>query len=140
MPVHVGTSGWQYDHWKRLFYPPRTPDQLAFYARSFSTVEVNGSFYRLPEKKTFAGWAQRTPDAFIFSVKASRYLTHILRLRQPRRPVRRLLTRVEALGGKLGPILLQLPPAMAPDLQRLGETLAAYGAHRVAVEFRDPRW
>ena len=140
MPFIVGTSGWDYAHWRGIFYPPRMPDRLAFYAGRFPTVEVNGTFYRLPEKRVFRDWERRTRADFVFAVKASRFLTHLRRLDSPRAPVRRLLSRVDGLGAKLGPILLQLPPGFPADLDRLEETLAAFGDRRVAVEFRDESW
>jgi uncharacterized protein YecE (DUF72 family) len=140
MPLHVGTSGWDYPHWYPSFYSRETDDRLAFYAEHFSTVELNGTFYRLPEERTFRSWASRTPDNFTFAVKASRYLTHIRRLRQPKRPVRRLLTRVRGLGDKAGPLLLQLPPRFTPDCGRLDDVLTALSGQTVAVEFRDERW
>lgn len=143
MTVYVGTSGWQYRHWLDRFYPrkPRLPDDLAFYAERFRTVEINASFYRLPEKATFDAWAERTPDDFVFAVKASRYLTHILRLQSPADAVERFMERATGLGSKLGPVLLQLPPNLERDDARLNDTLEAFGARvRVAVEFRHKSW
>src|SRR5436309_3838759 len=95
MPVLVGTSGWQYRHWRGAFYPEgvRQADWLEHYASRFATVEVNNAFYRLPETSTFEAWARRTPDDFVLAVKASRYLTHVRRLRQPAEPVKRFLDR-----------------------------------------------
>jgi uncharacterized protein YecE (DUF72 family) len=141
--LYVGTSGWEYAHWRGRFFPARLPagEHLAFYAARFQTVELNGTFYRLPERKTFEAWAARTPDDFVFAMKASRYLTHMKRLKDPRAPIERMLSRAEGLGRKLGPVLLQLPPAMRPDAGRLREALAAFAAGiRVTVEFRDERW
>jgi uncharacterized protein YecE (DUF72 family) len=140
--LYVGTSGWQYGHWLGRFYPrPRVHDDLAFYAERFRTVELNASFYRLPEAATFESWASRTPGDFVFAVKASRYLTHILRLRDPGDAVDTLVRRASRLGAKLGPVLLQLPPGFAVDLPRLEGTLEAFGDRaRVAVEFRDDSW
>src|SRR5690349_8652101 len=129
MPAYVGTSGWQYRHWRGAFYPrlARGPDELAFYAARFATVELNGTFYRLPEAATFTGWAARTPADFIFAVKASRYLTHIRRLREPAEPVQRLMDRAGRLGAKLGPVLLQLPPTLQADAGLLRDTLQEFG-------------
>jgi len=145
MPLYVGTSGWQYRHWLGRFYPrrPRPPDELAFYAERFATVEANGTFYRLPEVKTFEDWARRVPEGFVFSIKASRFLTHIRRLREPNEPVERLMSRAAHLGDRLGPVLLQLPPQMKRDADRLTATLDAFerhGAPRVAVEARHESW
>src|SRR6266540_274423 len=142
MTVHVGTSGWQYRDWKGVLYadvPQRA--WLERYAESFATVEVNNAFYRLPEKSTFAGWAERTPDDFRFAVKASRYLTHVRRLAGPQEPARRLMERASALGGKLGPLLLQLPPTLRADPGLLGDCLAAFPRGvQLAVEPRHSSW
>jgi uncharacterized protein YecE (DUF72 family) len=143
MTLFVGTSGWQYKHWVERFYPrdPRPADDLQFYARRFRTVEVNFTFYRLPEAKTFAAWAERAPDDFVFAVKASRYLTHLKRLIDPEEPVERLMSRARRLGAKLGPVLLQLPAEMVCAPDRLRRTLDAFGRGvRVAVEFRHESW
>jgi uncharacterized protein YecE (DUF72 family) len=143
MPVYVGTSGWQYRDWKARFYPEGVPQKkwLEHYAGRFQVVESNAAFYRLPEHKTFADWARRTPADFVMAVKASRYLTHILRLRDPAEAVGRLLNNAAGLGDKLGPILLQLPPTLKADVGALAETLGEFGNHaRVAVEFRHPSW
>jgi uncharacterized protein YecE (DUF72 family) len=141
--THVGTSGWQYRDWKERFYPAgvRQADWLAYYAEHFPTVEVNNAFYRLPEASLFARWAERVPDGFVMAVKASRYLTHVKRLKDPEEPVQRLMSRARALGPKLGPVLLQLPPTLPAHLDDLAATLAAFGPGvRVAVEFRHPSW
>lgn len=143
MPLYIGTSGWQYKHWLGRFYPrdPRPNDDLRFYAQRFQTVEINVSFYRLPEADTFAAWERRAPADFIFAVKASRYLTHLKRLIDPEEPVERLMSRACRLGLKLGPVLLQLPPDLTCEPDRLRRTLAAFGgAVRVAVEFRHESW
>ena len=143
MPVWIGTSGWQYRDWRGLFYPQglRQASWLEHYADRFRVVEVNNAFYRLPEANTFTAWAERTPDDFVVAVKASRYLTHIRRLREPSEAVARLLERARCLGPKLGPVLLQLPPTLAADLGALRATLACFPADvRVAVEFRHESW
>ena len=143
MPVLVGTSGWQYRDWRGRFYPERLAQArwLEHYADRFATVESNNAFYRLPEPATFEGWAARTPPDFVMAVKASRYLTHIRRLRDPDAPVHRLLDHARRLGGKLGPVLLQLPPTLQFDGDALGQTLRAFPpAVRVAVEPRHESW
>jgi uncharacterized protein YecE (DUF72 family) len=141
--VHVGTSGWQYRDWRGPFYPAglRQSDWLGHYAERFATVEVNNSFYRLPEAETFASWKEHTPDDFIVAVKASRYITHVKRLRDAAGPVTLLMERASRLGDKLGPVLLQLPPTMRADPGRLDETLAAFPPRtQVAVELRHASW
>jgi uncharacterized protein YecE (DUF72 family) len=143
MPVYIGTSGYHYRHWLGRFYPrrPRPADDLAFYGARFQTVELNATFYRLPEADTFADWARRSPPDFIFAVKASRYLTHVRRLKGPVEPVERLMTRAARLGDKLGPVLLLLPPEFKQDTARLEAALAAFPRDaRVAVEFRNESW
>jgi uncharacterized protein YecE (DUF72 family) len=141
--VLVGTSGFAYLHWNRAFYPEGLPadERLAWYARSFRTVELNVSFYRTPPASTFAKWRDEVPADFRFAVKASRYLTHVLRLRHPREPVEYLMERVVMLGRKLGPVLIQLPPDLPIELDRLDETLAAFGPGvALAVEPRHASW
>jgi uncharacterized protein YecE (DUF72 family) len=143
MPVWIGTSGWQYRDWRGTFYPPSIPVRawLETYAGAFATVESNNAFYRLPERRTFEDWASRTPDEFVMAVKVSRFLTHIKRLAEPEEPVARFLDRVAGLGGKLGPVLLQLPPRFRADRDRLEATLDEFPfGVRVAVEFRHASW
>lgn len=143
MTVWVGTSGWQYADWRGRLYPPTTAQRLwlEHYAERFATVEVNNAFYRLPERSVFEGWRERTPAGFVVAVKASRYLSHIRRLREPAEPVGRLMERAAGLGDKLGPILLQLPPDFRCDLGRLDATLDCFPAGtRVAVELRHESW
>nr|WP_306823497.1 DUF72 domain-containing protein [Streptomyces sp. JJ66] len=117
MAVLVGTSGWQYRDWRGVLYPPGLPQRLWLegYARRFPTVESNNAFYRLPAPETFAAWRERTPPGFVMALKASRFLTHIRRLREPEEPVRRLLAHAGPLAERHGPVLLQLPPTL-PEL------------------------
>jgi uncharacterized protein YecE (DUF72 family) len=143
--VRVGTSGWLYRHWYGLLYPTRLEGrtELDYYAEKFDTVEVNNSFYRLPGREVFESWRHRTPGGFVFAVKASRYLTHMMRLREPRPPLQRLMERAAGLGEKLGPVLFQLPPNFAADIERLRDFMAAleaYHGQRFAFEFRHPSW
>lgn len=141
--VRIGTSGWVYAHWRDRFYPRsvRQRDYLDYYARHFDTVEVNYSFYRLPTRENFERWASRTPANFTFAVKASRFLTHVKRLRDPEPALHRLVERAAGLGGKLGPILYQFPPDWRKDIARLQAFLAVLpGSHRHAFEFRHASW
>jgi uncharacterized protein YecE (DUF72 family) len=143
MPIRIGTSGWQYADWRGVLYPPRLPQRLWLeeYARHFDTLELNNSFYRLPSNDTFAAWRQRLPVGFVVAVKASRYLTHIRRLRDPAEPVARLMAAAGGLGDRLGPILLQLPPTQRAEPGRLAETLALFpDGSRIAVEPRHASW
>ena len=139
----VGTSGWNYPHWRGRFYPPKLPQRewLTYYARHFPTVEINNTFYRLPLAKTFGAWHRAAPPPFVFGVKASRFITHIKRLRLSRGPVRRLLGRARPLGRGMGPILFQLPPNFGPDDARLERFLEGLPAgRRYAMEFRHEGW
>ena len=138
----IGTSGFDYPHWRGPFYPSKLPvrDRLGFYAQHFGAVELNVTFYRMPAAESFRRWAAAVPDGFEFAVKASRYITHVRRLKDPRHPVEFLMERAGLLGSHLGPVLLQLPPDMAADPERLGVALEAFGRTRVAVEFRNPGW
>jgi uncharacterized protein YecE (DUF72 family) len=144
VPALIGTSGWQYSDWgSGAFYPKSVPKSrwLQFYAQRFQTLESNSAFYKLPSAALFEDWASRTPDDFILSVKASRFLTHIRRLREPEEPVSRLLESTLGLGGKLGPILLQLPPTLSVSIDALAETLSAFPPTvKVAVELRHSSW
>jgi uncharacterized protein YecE (DUF72 family) len=141
--LYVGTSGWQYRDWRGAFYPREIGQEewLEYYAERFQTVELNNSFYRLPEASTFAAWAERTPPDFVMAVKMSRFLTHIKRLKDPREPVERFFSRARRLGSKLGPVLVQLPPQLQADLPRLEGLLEVIPAGvRVALEFRHESW
>ena len=141
--LYVGTSGWQYGSWRNVLYPRavKQPGWLDYFAERFQTVEVNNSFYRLPEASTFQRWYEHSPPDFIFVLKLSRYLSHIKRLREPQEPVERFFRHAAPLKEKLGPVLLQLPPNLEAEPARLEETLALMPAGvRVAVEFRHASW
>jgi uncharacterized protein YecE (DUF72 family) len=149
--VRVGCSGWHYAGWAGVFYDPSLPKSkwLEAYAREFDTVELNNTFYRLPSTMQFRRWREAVPPKFLFSVKASRYLTHLKRLRDPGAPLDLLITRASELGSTLGPILYQLPPRWIPEAERLRTFLDALPrearrqrtrlALRHVVEFRDAR-
>jgi uncharacterized protein YecE (DUF72 family) len=144
--VRIGCSGWNYAHWRNgVFYPPRLPARrwLAFYAERFDTVELNSTFYRLPHRDAVTRWAAGTPTGFTFAVKVSRYLTHVVRLRETGRHLALLLDRIEPLteAGKLGPLLWQLPPTFRRDDERLAAALAELPRElRHAVELRHESW
>ncbi len=143
MALWIGTSGWQYAHWRGGLYPRGmgTAHWFDRYAESFHTVELNVTFYRQPRPAVFEGWARRAPDGFLFAVKASRFLTHIRRLRDPRDSLDRLMEGASRLGPHLGPILIQLPPDMRAEPGRLAETLDAFPRGvRVTVEPRHESW
>jgi uncharacterized protein YecE (DUF72 family) len=142
MAIRIGTSGFIYEHWRRRFYPPSARgSELELYARTFDTVELNVTFYRMPPSSTFRSWAARVPDGFLFAVKASRYLTHVRRLEDPRSSVELLIERASELGSHLGPILIQLPPDLELDAAALEETLDAFPAGiRLALEPRHASW
>lgn len=141
--VHIGTSGWHYKHWVGSFYPEGMQDVafLGWYADHFPTVEINNTFYRLPDPETPAGWSAGTPPGFVFACKASRYITHMKKLKDPKDATARFFGTAKKLGGKLGPILFQLPPRWRANAARLAEFLGALpSSHRYAFEFRDESW
>ncbi|MDX2823964.1 DUF72 domain-containing protein [Streptomyces ipomoeae] len=143
MTLFVGTSGWQYKDWRGVLYPSGCPTRLWLeeYAAQFATVEINNAFYRLPSRENFEAWRDRTPPGFVVAVKASRYLTHIKRLRDPAEPVDRLMSRATGLGDRLGPVLLQLPPTLRAGPELLDECLECFPSGvRVAVEPRHDSW
>jgi len=142
--ARVGCSGWQYKHWRNgAFYPAAIPQTrwFEYYASCFDTVEINNTFYRLPEAGTFAQWKARAPNGFLYAVKASRFLTHMKKLKDPVDPLDRLFSRARQLGRTLGPVLYQLPPRWSLDLDRLETFVRALPKRRRhAIEFRDPSW
>jgi uncharacterized protein YecE (DUF72 family) len=142
--AHIGCSGWNYRHWREAFYPRGLPAArwLEHYAATFDTVEVNATFYRLPTRKAAESWTRSTPPGFLFAVKASRYVTHVKRLRDVAAGIPRLLAPLEPLveAGKLGPILWQLPETFHRDDDRLAEALDALAPGRHCFEFRHPSW
>ena len=146
--LHLGTSGYVYPHWRRRFYPAGLPPRewLPFYARHFSTVELNNPFYRLPSKAAFRAWRAQAGDDFVFAVKASRFLTHLKRLKAPGPPLDRLFRRVRPLGPTLGPVLFQLPAQFHANLPRLARFLRAVDRQRLlpgiraTLEVRHSSW
>src|SRR5579884_2040843 len=143
--LRIGTSGWINKHWKGIFYPDRMPgaDQLAFYAERYDTVEINYSYYRLPERSVFENWRRQTPEGFHFAVKASRFLTHMKKLKDPKEPLERLMERAGGLEEKLGPILCQFPATWRRNTERLSEFLkeaSRFAGCRWAFEFRHESW
>jgi uncharacterized protein YecE (DUF72 family) len=151
--IRIGCSGWQYKHWAASgrgsalhtapFYPPGLPQSrwFAHYASQFDTVEINNTFYRLPPPAAFASWRQQAPSHFLYAVKASRFLTHMKKLKDPEEPLRRLFASARALKDHLGPVLYQLPPRWKLDLDRFERFLRALPPRRLhAVEFRDTSW
>jgi uncharacterized protein YecE (DUF72 family) len=143
MGVNIGTSGWSYQHWEHVLYPPGTPssERLAVYTRRFHAVELNASFYRWPRTSTFASWRRRLPEGFRLSVKAPRGLTHAKRLHAPEAWVERVAAGWHELGDRRGVLLVQLAPGHVRDDARLDYFLARVPAWmRVAVEFRHPSW
>src|SRR5216110_1206913 len=143
MRLCVGTSGYNFPEWKGSFYPPKLPTSkwLEYYASKLGTVEINYTFYRMPNAKTVAGWNAATPAAFTFVLKAPQRITHIARLRDVDDPLRYFLETGRKLGPKLGPILFQLPPNFKKDLDRLNDLLTQFPADlRCAWEFRHESW
>lgn len=143
MEIRIGTSGWNYPHWRKVFYPERLPQSkwLNFYTEHFSTVELNASFYRQPAQKTFENWRKKTPPNFLWSVKANRYITHVKKLRDTRDSLERFYGALEGLGEKLGVVLFQLPPSLSFDEKIFIDFLNSQPqGHRIAIEFRHGSW
>jgi len=141
--IRIGCSGWQYRGWRGDFYPPTLPLNRWFdyYAERFNSVEINNSFYRLPEARTFAAWGRRAPEGFEYAVKASRYLTHMKKLKDPDQPVELFFSRARRLGRSFGPVLYQLPPRWPVNIERLTRFLNALPRRRRhAIEMRDLSW
>ena len=141
--VRVGCSGWQYRHWRGDFYPAELAQSrwFAHYALTFDTVEINNTFYRLPPPETFAKWRDQAPAGFLYAVKASRFLTHMKKLKDPADPLVRFFGRARHLGPHLGPVLYQLPPRWPVDLPRFEHFLRSLPAqYQHAIEFREPSW
>lgn len=140
---HIGTSGWYYKHWLGRFYRKDLKEKefLEYYSNYFCTVEINSSFYHLPQEKTIIQWEKTVPQDFIFSVKASRFITHMKKLINPEKSVALFLERIKNFNDKLGPVLFQLPPHFGFNPERLKaflEILPDY--HQYVIEFRDPSW
>jgi len=143
LKTFIGTSGWHYKHWLGVFYPAgtRAGEMFEFYARHFDTVEINNSFYRLPTANTFDTWGESSPRDFCFAVKASRFITHMKKLKEPKNSSEKFFLAAEHLEEKLGPILFQLPPRWQVNSERLAEFLESLPReHKYAVEFREHSW
>lgn len=148
--IRIGCSGWQYAHWRGDFYPSELPQSrwFAHYALTFDTVEINNSFYRLPPAATFARWREQAPRHFLYAIKASRFLTHMKKLKDPEDPLCRFFENARQLGPRQGPILYQLPPRWPLNIERLESFLRTLRRlarqHRIrpfhAIEFREPTW
>jgi uncharacterized protein YecE (DUF72 family) len=141
--VRVGTSGFSYREWKPAFYPKDLPASrmLAHYASRLSTVEINNTFYRRPEKKNLEAWAAQVPSTFQFAFKASRYFSAGPGLKDARKPLAEFFELLSAVKENLGPVLVVLPPHVKKDLGLLRDFIAAIPAkRRVALELRDPSW
>ena len=141
--IRIGTSGWTYKHWQGIFYPDKCPKSrwLEYYTKHFDTVELNASFYRLPNPTTFENWKARTPDNFLWSVKGSKFITHTKRLKDPAEPLDRLYGVTACLGEKMGVILFQLPPNLGFDekvFRDFCESLDPQVRH--ALEIRHASW
>jgi uncharacterized protein YecE (DUF72 family) len=141
--IYIGTSGWHYKHWIGTFYPEGTKDadQLKYYLKFFSSVEINNSFYRLPAPETFTAWRKAVPADFIFAVKGSRFLTHMKKLKVEKVNISRFFDSVKKLKEKAGPVLFQLPPRWKVNAQRLNDFLRLLPKkYHYAFEFRNDTW
>ncbi|MCC6809769.1 MAG: DUF72 domain-containing protein [Deltaproteobacteria bacterium] len=143
MRAYVGTSGFSYKPWKGAFYPEKIKDaeMLAFYATRLTSVEINNTFYRMPAPAMLETWAQQVPDAFRFVLKTPKQITHIKRLKEVASPFEAFCNRAVAMKDKLGPLLVQTPPNLKIDVERLSEFLALVPKGiRAAFEFRHTSW
>ncbi len=142
--AYVGTSGFSYKHWRGSFYPEDLAQSkwFRYYCDNFSTVELNVTFYRLPKKETFMKWHSETPEDFKFSLKGSRFITHIKRLKDPVDPLKTFMGAIRPLGPKIGVVLWQLPPNFKKDTDRLKDFLKALRRYRrrAVLEFRHETW
>ncbi|KTD64914.1 hypothetical protein Lsan_0907 [Legionella santicrucis] len=141
--VNIGTSEWVYQGWKKIFYPPSLPDKdmLGYYASIFNSVELNNSFYRMPTAKNILKWRENTPEDFIFSCKASRFITHIKKLDEVQDQIHYLFRTLEGLEKKLGPVLFQLPPYWPLDFERLDQFIKELPkSFHITFEFRNKSW
>ncbi len=141
--LRVGTSGYRYPHWRGVFYPSDLPVRkwFGYYAERFDTVEINNTFYRLPDGEVFDSWRVQAPPGFSYALKYSRYATHIKRLKEPQEPLRRFVACADRLGGASGPVLVQLPPHWRVNVERLSAFARLLpGTHRWTLEVRDRSW
>ncbi len=141
--MRIGTSGWSYAHWRGDFYPVGLPQKqwFRYYASQFDSAEINASFYRLPTQAMTAAWREAAPRSFIFAWKASQYITHSKKLKDPEQALERVYAPMMAMGAALGPALFQLPPQLRLNLERLETFLALLPPdRRHTVEFRHPSW
>jgi uncharacterized protein YecE (DUF72 family) len=141
--IHIGTSGWNYKHWKGVVYPEglKDADQFSIYAKTFDTVEINNSFYHLPPFTTFQQWGKKAPANFIFAVKASRFITHMKKLKESEEALDTFLKNAEGLQKHLGPVLFQLPPSWNINRERFESFLKKLPTgYRYVFEFRNTSW
>lgn len=141
--IFIGTSGWFYDHWRGYFYPKEKKKEnlFSYYSNFFDTVEINNTFYRLPSEKTFEKWLAITPRKFVYAIKASRYITHIKKLKDSEKATKKFFKTIELLGLNLGPILFQLPPNWSINTERLNNFIGKLPKkYKYVFEFRDKSW
>jgi len=144
--IHIGTSGWSYKHWRDIYYPPKLASSkwLPFYAQSFSSTEINGSFYRLPSQETVIKWMEQVPKNFVFCPKMSRYLTHMKKLNDPEEPLERFFGIFEPMKKRMGPVLIQLPPILKFNYDTADYFFSLlkkqYRAYQFVVEIRHTTW
>ena len=141
--IRIGTSGYHYKHWVGRYYPAgiKSSEMLAHYLRDFDTVELNNTFYQLPDESTFDSWRKNTPHDFLFAVKGSRFITHMIKLKDARRGLTNFMPRAERLRWKLGPVLWQLPPGWKVNVERLEEFLSLLPkGHDYTFELRNETW
>lgn len=141
--IFVGTSGWNYNHWRGVFYPENltAKEWFNYYRKKFDTVEINNTFYNLPASSVFKNWRRQAPADFTYVIKANRYITHMKKLKKPGSALKKFFSRIKYLKGNLGPILYQLPPYWRCNTERLKEFLGKLPRDKIHVfEFRDDSW
>ncbi|TXT59888.1 MAG: hypothetical protein BAJALOKI2v1_160060 [Promethearchaeota archaeon] len=141
--IRIGTSGWVYEHWKNTFYPNDLPQEeiLNYYSKHFNTVEVNNTFYNLPNKDTVKKWRSKAPKDFLYSIKANRYITHMKNLKDPQKPIKKMISNIQYLKNNLGPILFQLSPKWHINYKRLKNFLEVLpNDYKYVFELRNKSW
>ncbi|MDR6764416.1 uncharacterized protein YecE (DUF72 family) [Flavobacterium sp. 2755] len=141
--IYIGTSGWLYKHWRNTFYPAdlKVKEEFAYYAGKFSTVEINSTFYGVPSDQTLMNWKKNSPPHFVYTVKASRFITHLKKLHNTTQILHSFIHKMELLGSKLGVILVQLPPYLKADTKLLETFLKELPkTNRFVIEFRNAEW
>ena len=141
--IYIGTSGWDYKHWEKVFYPEdlNTKEWFNYYSKNFNSVEINNTFYNLPDKQIIKVWKNNAPENFVYAIKASRYITHMKKLKDPKKSVKNFFNTIRILENKIGIVLFQLPPYWKFNKERLKNFLNQLPSEfSYAFEFREHSW